>query len=258
MQSKKSQPKILLRLALFAGLLLFLIHLLSSTVVPSIQKAVNRQNSKFDKKLHSVDDADSLWVVVNKGRKLPNSYEPLSLVVPNVSLRLDKKSPEMTLREEAAINLEKMFAVAKKDDVDLMLASAYRSYQSQVDLHNLYVETEGVKNAEISSAKPGHSEHQTGLGIDLSSASRECEVQLCFANTKEGKWLAKNSYKYGFIIRYQKGKESITGYEYEPWHFRYVGKELANEVKNDGETLEQFFDLPIFTDYPSNSETLKN
>lgn len=258
MQSKKSQPKILLRLVLFAGLLLFLIHLLSNTVVPSIQKAVNRQNSKFDKKLHSVDDADSLWVIVNKGRKLPNSYEPSNLVIPNVPLRLNKNYPEMKLKKEAAINLEKMFDTAKKQGINLMLASAYRSYQSQVDVYNLYVETEGAKNAEISSAKPGHSEHQTGLGIDLSSTSRECEVQLCFADTREGKWLAKNSYKYGFIIRYQKDKENLTGYEYEPWHFRYVGKELANEVKNDGETLEQFFNLPIFTDYPSSPETLKN
>ena len=95
------------------------------------------------------------------------------------------------------------------------------------------------------------------MAADIEPYDRRCEISDCFADTPEGKWLAKKSYKFGFILRYPKGKENLTGYRYEPWHFRYIGKELAAEINKAGQTLEQFFGLPAYTNYPENSLSLK-
>lgn len=123
-----------------------------------------------------------------------------------------------------------------------MLSSGYRSYNYQTSLYSNYVKNEGQTAADTQSARPGHSEHQTGLAADIEPASRNCEVDQCFATTPEGKWLAANAYTYGFIIRYPADKVDVTGYEYEPWHIRYIGAPLATELHNQGiETLEEFF-----------------
>jgi D-alanyl-D-alanine carboxypeptidase len=163
----------------------------------------------------------------------------------------------MHLRQAAADALVMMFQAAKDTGVDLMLASGYRSYTDQVSVYNSYVAQSGTAQADTFSARPGHSEHQTGLAADIEPVSRTCEVDQCFESTKEGQWLAANSYRFGFIIRYQKNTEDLTGYEYEPWHVRYVGADLAGQIKQSGQTLEQFFGLPAFTNYPSNSFQLK-
>jgi D-alanyl-D-alanine carboxypeptidase len=204
----------------------------------------------FNKTQHSINDPASIWVVVNKGRVLPDTYVPADLVTPHVPLRLAENEPEMYLRQAAASALEKMSADADTQGIHLMLASAYRSYRLQVGLYNGYVKTQGQNSADASSARPGHSEHQTGLAADLEPQNRKCEVELCFSDTKEGRWLAKNAYEYGFIIRYQKGQEILTGYEYEPWHVRYVGNDLALQIHKSGQTLEQFFGLTAYSDYP--------
>ncbi|MBX4199336.1 M15 family metallopeptidase [Candidatus Saccharibacteria bacterium] len=216
-----------------------------------------QQQSPFDKTLYPTDEAGSLWIVVNKGRILPSTYVPANLVVPNVPLRLSSENPEMHLRQDAASALEKMAADAKTDGMNLMLASGYRSYAEQVAVYNGFVKSDGKVAADASSARPGHSEHQTGLAADLEPASRKCEVETCFESTPEGKWLASNSYKYGFIIRYHKDTQSLTGYEYEPWHMRYVGDSLSAQLKNDSQTLEQFFGLPTYPDYPAQMVQLK-
>ena len=105
-------------------------------------------------------------------------------------------------------------------------------------------------SADDESARPGFSEHQTGLAVDVGMANATCEVDQCFGATPAGKWVAANGYKYGFIVRYPQGLSDITGYEYEPWHLRYVGVGLATEMHNKAvQTLEQFFDLPAATDY---------
>jgi len=118
------------------------------------------------------------------------------------------------------------------------------------------VSSQGRAQTDASSARPGHSEHQTGLAADIEPASRQCEVQNCFADTPEGQWLAVNAYKYGFIVRYQKDTQNLTGYEYEPWHIRYVGLSLANEVQRTHKTLEQTFHLPVYTAYPATNYIL--
>lgn len=212
----------------------------------------SQQSAKpFDKKQHSIDKPGSIWVVVNKRRPLdPRNYAPNDLVAPKVALRLTAKDQEMQLRQEAASALEKLFADAKKDKLELMVASAYRSYTFQENLYKRYVTQEGQIAADTQSARPGHSEHQTGLAVDVEPASRECEIETCFADTPEGKWTAANAYKYGFVLRYHEGKDDTTGYMYEPWHLRYVGKPLAAELHKQADpTLEQFFNLDPAPDY---------
>lgn len=213
--------------------------------------------SKFNKSQYSINDSSSIWAVVNKGRILPSTYVPANLVVPNIPLRLSAGAEEMHLRADAASAMETMYKAAANDGAHLMLASGYRSYSSQYSLYNSYVRSLGQASADISSARAGHSEHQTGLAADLEPTNRACEVADCFANLPEGKWLAANAYKYGFIIRYPADKTQITGYEYEPWHVRYVGVALSSEMHQENvETLEEFFSLPAYTSYPTSSYQL--
>lgn len=213
--------------------------------------------STFNKSLYLTDQSNSLWVMVNKGRILPSSYVPESLVVPNIPLRTSTSSEEMHVRFDMAGALQAMSSAAAKQGAYLMLASGYRSYSLQIAVYNGYVKSNGLAVADASSARPGHSEHQTGLAADLEPISRNCELDQCFENTPEGKWLAANSYKYGFIIRYPKGKEALTGYEYEPWHVRYVGVALAAQIQESSQTLEQFLGAPTYTDYGSSPLQLK-
>lgn len=220
--------------------------------------APGSQTSAFDRTKYPTDAASSLWVVVNKGRALPSDYAPASLAVPNVPLRLSSSASEMQLRQEAASALETMFSAAKSQGINLMLASGYRSYSAQSSVYSSYVSQSGVAQADNFSARPGHSEHQTGLAADIEPLSRACEVEQCFESTPEGRWLAANSYKYGFVIRYQKTTQNLTGYEYEPWHVRYVGNGLAGQLQQSGQTLEQFFGLPAYTSYPDQQVELKD
>ena len=198
----------------------------------------------FNKQQYSTTDPTIIWVVVNKPHPLsPIDYAPADLVVPNVPLRVPGNE-SMQRRAPAATALEQMFAGAKAAGLNLMLASGYRSYNYQVGLYNGYVNTEGQATADTQSARPGHSEHQTGLAVDIEPDSRKCELGQCFANTPEGKWLAANAYRYGFILRYTPNKVAITGYESEPWHFRYIGKDLAQQMRASGiTTLEEFFGI---------------
>ena len=134
-----------------------------------------------------------------------------------------------------------MISAASADGLSIWARSGFRSYSDQSWQYNVYVERDGAAVADTYSARPGHSEHQSGLAFDMNS------LDLAFADTAEGKWLAANSYKYGFIIRYPAGKEHITRYMYEPWHVRYVGVELATEIHVLGVCLEEY--LGITSEY---------
>ncbi len=199
----------------------------------------------FDKTAESITDPSSPWVVVNKKRLLePRDYTPADLVIPDIPLRQKNGGEEMQLRAETATALEAMAAAAKQDGIHLMLASGYRSYNLQKTVYNRNVAQLGQAKADTESARPGHSEHQTGLVADLEPLDRSCEIQACFADTPEGKWLAAHAHEHGFIIRYPEGKQAETGYIYEPWHVRYVGKSLSAELhKTPQATLEAFFGL---------------
>lgn len=174
-----------------------------------------------------------LGFIVNKDHKLSSSYKPPLKTIP-------RTSKQMT--PEAVAAFEKMRKAAKKDGISLTAVSGYRSYARQKALFAYYSRKLGATQAARVSARPGTSEHQTGLAMDVGASNGRCVISKCFANTREGKWVAKNSHKYGFIMRYPKGTEKITGYDFEPWHFRYVGSAIAKDMKSKKvKTLEQYY-----------------
>ncbi len=225
-------------------------HSHSAQPIVHYQSKLVPKQAAFNKNLYSHSDPSSIWVVVNKQNPLnPVTYIPADLVFPTVPLRVPGNET-MQLRRVAALAMEQMFAAAAKQSINLMLASGYRSYSYQTELYDGYVATQGKTVADAQSARPGYSEHQTGLAADVEPVSRNCEVEQCFATTPEGIWLANNSYKYGFIIRYPQNGQAITGYEYEPWHIRYIGVAAATEMhQNHVLTLEQFFGYPAAPHY---------
>lgn len=186
-------------------------------------------------------EPDSISVFVNKEYTLPESYVPENLVIPDVNFFGTNTGGKNMLREEAATALEKMFDDASDEGISLYGVSGYRSYARQKEIYEKNVRLRGSKSTNKVSASPGHSEHQTGLAIDISSKSLGENLTDEFADTPEGKWVAKNCYRYGFIVRYPKGAEKITGYSYEPWHIRYVGTELSEYIYNEDITLEEYF-----------------
>lgn len=192
---------------------------------------------------YSLTDPTSIWIIANKTHPLPKGYAPSDLSQPNVAVNPQKSAEENSFRAVAQPALKEMFDAAKADGYSLFMASGYRSEALQTVYYNNYVARDGEAAANRYSAKPGTSEHQTGLALDIAAASRTCYLDECFANMPEGKWLAANAYKYGFVLRYPDGKESETGYMFEPWHYRYVGKELAAQIHSSGQTLEAHFGL---------------
>jgi len=206
--------------------------------------------SGFNKKQYSLIDPTSIWVIANKQHPLnPAAYVPPDLTVPNVPLA-QPGADNMQMRAATAAGIEKMFAAAKQADINLEVVSAYRSYTYQHTVYNRYVTSSGQAAADQESARPGYSEHQTGLAVDIGAASGSCALSQCFGATPEGEWLAANAYKYGFLLRYPADKVAVTGYEYEPWHFRYIGTDLSNELHaRHVETLEEFFGVSGGTTY---------
>ncbi len=186
-------------------------------------------------------DPDSLGVLVNQKYLLPEDYVPADLTVPNVAFSFYGTYEKSYMREVAARALEKLFAGAAEKGYILKGVSAYRSYERQRQIYEKNLATKGRKHTKQFSAKPGSSEHQTGLTIDVSCSAVGCALEESFGETEEGKWLAKNCYKYGFIIRYPKEKSDITKYSYEPWHIRYVGKNLAKYIYTNKLTLEEYY-----------------
>lgn len=163
------------------------------------------------------------------------------ILIVNKNYRLSRFFNPKKINKDLLIQYDKMWHQAQEDKINLNIVSGYRSYKYQQKLLKEYLHVDNIENIKKYLAMPGHSEHQTGLAIDLVNT----ESKLLRKYTKEYKWLYHNSYKYGFILRYPKGKELITGYKYEPWHFRYVGKNLAKELYNNGDylTLEEYFHL---------------
>lgn len=183
----------------------------------------------------------SYTALVNRDYLLPSSYVPQDLVVPKVRFSHSEQGDKRKLRKAAAKSLEKMFRAAEKEKIIIYGVSGYRSYQRQESIYRRNVALRGRKATDALSAKPGSSEHQTGLTIDVSSAAVSGLLTERLAQTKEGKWLAKNAHKYGYIIRYPKGKSKITGYSYEPWHIRYVGVTVATYLYKNKLTLEEYY-----------------
>lgn len=188
------------------------------------------------------DDLDStITALVNKKYSLDENYIPEDLVTVDVPTVLE--NPEVKqLRQVAAKALKDMFDKAKESDVSLHARSGYRSYQTQVQLFQNYLNKHGEEAANRYSAKPGQSEHQTGLVMDVTSESVSYQLLEEFGETTEGKWLSEHAHEFGFIIRYPKDGEDITGYIYEPWHIRYLGIDMATNVYKSGLTYEEYLE----------------
>ena len=185
----------------------------------------------------------SLTILVNRNYLLPSTYSPSDLVDADVRFSFNYKNDKRKLRKPAAEALKKMFKAAEKQKIILYGVSGYRSYARQKQIYDQNVAVRGRSATDTVSAKPGSSEHQTGLTIDISAKSVGCRLSQAFADTKEGKWVAKNAHKYGYIIRYPNGKSKITGYHYEPWHIRYVGVTVATYLYKNKLTLEEYYNV---------------
>lgn len=200
------------------------------------------QNHNEDISLQTIDTTpDSITVFVNKEYALPADYIPNDLVVPDILFNINRYDEKKLLRQEAATAIEQLFESAEAEGLALYGISGYRSYKRQEEIYNTNIRTKGEEYTNRYSARPGHSEHQTGLVMDVSTASIGNRLEPVFAGTPEGIWLAENAHKFGFIIRYPKDKESITGYSYEPWHIRYVGTDLAQKIYDQNITLEDYY-----------------
>lgn len=186
-----------------------------------------------------VRDPSALLVLVNKGNALDPYYIPQDLTIPSIPFITEGPAPQKQMRAAAARALEQLFAQAAQDDVQLEGVSAYRSYPRQAVIFRQEWEAD-PQRANLFSARPGESEHQTGLAIDVSGPSVGYALTQAFGDTAEGRWLAENAPDFGFIIRYPKGKEAVTGYQYEPWHLRYVGPAAARQIASSGITLEEY------------------
>ncbi|MBO7703151.1 MAG: M15 family metallopeptidase [Solobacterium sp.] len=186
-------------------------------------------------------DTDSLLVVANKKHRLPEGYVPADLVVPNIA-----QVQQCTMRAPAAEAIQQMAEAAAADGVTLKISSAYRGEDYQRQLYNGYSASYGRATADTISSRPGYSDHQTGLAADFvegDGSMNGINFNQAFEDTASGNWLRDHAHEYGFIMRYPKDKQDITGYAYEPWHFRYIGVDYATAIYETDvfETFEEYF-----------------
>lgn len=201
----------------------------------SFKDIVAQVNSNLDKKSYDdsmpADISKGMYTLVNKYYYLGSDYTGVDIInVPGGNAKLNKTAYE---------NFEKMANAAKKEGLTIQITTAYRDYNFQSILYNNYVKADGVKAADTYSARPGYSEHQLGYSTDLTNGNHVSFGE--FENTKEFEWLDKNAYKYGFILRFPKDKENLTGYIYESWHYRYVGVDIAKYIKENNISYEEYY-----------------
>ena len=197
----------------------------------NIEQIITEVNIGLDKPFYTnTNEVKNITntMLVNKYYYLNKEYVPDNLI------KIDFTSLTKTAGK-AFIELK---LNAQKDNLNIIAISGYRSYTYQEKLYNKYVKIDGKEKADTYSAKPGHSEHQTGLAVDISNGITS---YMNFENTDEYKWMINNAYKYGFILRYPKGKETITGYNYESWHYRYVGINIATYIKKHNITFDEYY-----------------
>ncbi|MDO4753752.1 MAG: M15 family metallopeptidase [Bacillota bacterium] len=212
----------------------------SSTQTSGSQEAGNQETgeeSGFYQNIRLTDVSMGIRILVNKKYKLPDNFKPSELVdIPSNYQVADGK--EYKMEKEAAESFYQMSNAAWNESdgkIDLRIISGYRSASYQEWLYNHYVNTYGKENADSYSARPRHSEHETGLCCDINMVGMEFENMAAF------QWLMENAADYGFILRYEKGKEHITGYIFKPWHWRYVGVETAQAVKESGLSYDEYY-----------------
>lgn len=200
------------------------------------KESIGTSSEGYD--IYTIDDITYVdgYLITNKTYALPEDYEPEDTYACAIGV---SHVCNDCINNTAYEAWKDMQADAEELGLSLYILSGYRPYVTQERIYNNYVEQDGKEEADTYSARPGHSEHQTALCFDVNSTSQR------FANTAEGKWIAKNAYRYGFILRYPEGKTDETGYIYEAWHLRYVGTDLSYKLYNNGDwiTLEDYFGL---------------
>ena len=186
------------------------------------------------------EDTGDILMIVNKEYGLSEEYKPNDLTkVEHCDFSVGSDECHQ-LKKEPAEAIEEMFAAAREDGYEIIMRTGYRSYGYQAALYESYKEQDGEEAADKYSARPGSSEHQSGLCCDVGIEGKDLNA---FEGTDEAKWIADNSWKYGFVVRYPQDKEDITGYMYEAWHIRYVGKEAAKYMHEKNLTLEEYLEL---------------
>ena len=205
------------------------------------QPVVQREES--DLPPVEIEEVTDDWLLlVNKTHPLSKSYEPVDMV--RIQHTMGSHAESMRyMRQEAAGHFYDMMEAAKEAGYTLGIRTAYRSYEQQYNIFWNYVAQDGEEAANKYSARPGQSEHQTGLCADVTSPAVDGRLTTDFGQVAEGIWLAENAHRFGFIIRYPLGKEAITGYQYEPWHVRYVGAEAAAQIYAAEQTLEEYLNV---------------
>lgn len=208
----------------------------------SIKDVILSVNMSLDEEVYTnykeVTNPNDPLVLVNKYNKLPSNYMPEDITY--LDGYYGNKVPVRSILKEEFLKMQE--AMQKEISVTLMPTTAFRGENFQTTLYNNYVAKDGIEAADKYSARPGFSEHQTGLAIDTKNASLNGTIRL---TDSDYKWLEDNSYKYGFIVRFPQNKENITGYQFENWHFRYVGKKHAKIIHDENLTLEEYIDLYI-------------
>ena len=203
----------------------------------SDEQIIKDVNMDLDKKqyedMHETINLNKINILVNKHNYLKEDYVPENLK----SLSSTYALSNMKMVEEAANAFESLSKDASKENYKIIAMSTYRSYEYQIDLYNKYVKSDGKDAADTYSGRPGNSEHQTGLAVDVYN---QTETYTNFEKTEEYDWMQENAYKYGFILRFPKDKENETGYEFESWHYRYVGKDIAKYIHKHNITLEEY------------------
>lgn len=217
-------------------------------VSPAQPDEPGRSLAGLDLTRHRPDRAGSLWVVVNKAHPLsPLRHAPKTVEVDGSPVDV-----------RAAQDLRQMLAAARRADSSIRVISAFRSYAYQADLHERQIVKYGSREeADRWSARPGFSEHQTGLAVDVADADAGpgCQLGACFDATPAGRWVARHAHEYGWIVRYTRANRQVTGYNGEPWHLRYVGRELASVMRSSGAgSLEEVFGVDGGSAYPSQND----
>lgn len=224
----------------------FTIFFILLLLIYNILFPLTKTTDKFDVKLaNNSSSEDEYLILVNKTNTLSEHYIPEGLTAPDIESSSITPGRSILLKREAAEALKMLLSHAKSDNIRLYCLSGYRSYLSQRILFENKIRESGKEMADKYVALPGQSEHQTGLALDI--ADRECInnklLKPGFGKTKEGVWLRENSWQYGFILRYPRDKEKITGFSYEPWHIRYVGLDAAREITSKKICLEEYISL---------------
>ncbi|WP_405219408.1 D-alanyl-D-alanine carboxypeptidase family protein [Agrococcus sp. Ld7] len=219
------------------------------SAVPSPAAEPSPSPSPSPSTLWDVDSAASLQVIVNKLRPM----DPAAFAPELVPVSTENEEGAEVVRPELDAALTRMDAAMRAAIGEgTFVTSSYRSYELQAQYYQNAISSYGQQAADTTSARPGYSEHQTGLAIDLQSTARECRLDHCFGATDAGIWIAEHAWEFGFVVRYPQGADAVTGYAWEPWHLRFVGTEVTTAMHEQGiGTLEEFFGLEPAPGYAS-------